>query len=172
MVIKAQDILVALKLSLREPKSSYSEKAADLGMSASEVHAAERRLLEARLLDPHTKEIKHEALLRFLVNGVPYAFAASPKEMTRGIATAWAAPVLADKFAVSTQSPPVWPDPNGTVQGVAVKPLYRSVPTAIKSSPALYELLALVDALRIGRARERKLAEEELKECFKHYARA
>ena len=57
---------------------------------------------------------------------------------------------------------PVWPDRDGAKQGAAVEPLYRSVPFATKNDPALYGLLALVDALRIGRARERRFAEQEL----------
>ena len=55
-----------------------------------------------------------------------------------------------------------WPDPEGDVLGQAVKPLYRSVIIAAKQDPKLHDLLALVDALRLGRARERKIAEMEL----------
>lgn len=51
---------------------------------------------------------------------------------------------------------------DGQVQGVAVKPLYPSVPHAARRDAALYDLLALVDALRLGRARERAMAEKEL----------
>ncbi len=131
-------------------------------MSASEVHAAVRRLGEARLVDPDTHEVRREALHNFLVHGVPYAFPASPKEITRGMLTAWAAPVLSDKISASEQIPPVWPDPEGSVQGASVQPLYVSVPGAARRDPALYDLLALVDALRIGRARERNLAEKEI----------
>jgi hypothetical protein len=40
--------------------------------------------------------------------------------------------------------------------------LYKSVPHAVLRDPALYELLALVDAIRDGRARERNLAERDL----------
>ena len=139
-------------------------------MSASEVHAAERRLIAARLLDSNSHEINRDAFLRFLVNGVPFAFAVAPAEMTRGIPTAWAAPVLENEFSDSNQSPPVWPDPNGKVQGVAIKPLYSSIPKIVQKIPALYDLLALLDALRIGRARERKRAEEELGKRIKNYA--
>jgi hypothetical protein len=139
-------------------------------MSASEVHAAERRLEEARLLQPTAKTINKDAFLRFLVNGVPYAYAVSAKEVTRGMPTAWAAPALSNYFAASNQLPPVWPDPNGSVQGVAIKPLYASVPKVAKANAELYDLLALVDALRIGRARERKLAEQELGERLSAYA--
>lgn len=134
------------------------------------MHAAERRLEAARILEPTEKTINKEAFLRFLVHGVPYAFAVSEKEVTRGMPTAWAAPVLADHFAATNQLPPVWSDPNGRVQGVAVKPLYASAPKAAKQNVEFYDLLALVDALRIGRVRERKLAEQELEERLNAHA--
>lgn len=163
MFTKPQDIVVALKLALAiAPRPSYADLAADLGMSASEVHAAVRRLGEARLLDPETQEVRREALRNFLVHGVPYAFPARSRELTRGLPTAWAAPAMAGKISGGEQIPPVWPDPDGQVQGAAVKPLYSSVPHAARRDPALYDLLALVDALRLGRARERAMAEEEL----------
>lgn len=162
MFTKPQDIVVALKLSLGKPRPSYAELADELGMSASEVHAAVRRLGEAQLLDPQTKEIRREALGKFLVHGVPHAFPARPKEVTRGMPTAWAAPAMVRKFSASEQMPPVWPDPEGKVQGAAVRPLYSSVPHAARRDPELYDLLALVDALRLGRARERTLAEKEI----------
>jgi hypothetical protein len=40
--------------------------------------------------------------------------------------------------------------------------LYQSVPQAVANDQKLYELLALVDAIRDGRARERNLAISEL----------
>ena len=36
-------------------------------------------------------------------------------------------------------------------------PLYKNVPTAARRDPKLYELLALVDAIRDGRARDERL---------------
>ena len=162
MFTKPQDVVVALLLALEQGARTYAELGQTLGMSASEVHAAVRRLREARLIDPETREVRVEALRNFLVHGVPYAFPASQKEITRGMPTAGAAPALADKIRSSDQLPPVWPDPNGKVQGSAVEPLYPSVPGAARRHPMLYELLALVDALRIGRARERGLAEKEI----------
>jgi hypothetical protein len=58
--------------------------------------------------------------------------------------------------------PLVWPDAEGTVRRQAIEPLYRTVPEVARRNPKLYELLALVDALRCGGARERKLAMTEL----------
>jgi DNA-binding Lrp family transcriptional regulator len=172
MFTKPQDIVVALKLSLRAAHLSYAELGRDLGMSASEVHAAVRRLQEARLLDPETKQVRLEAFRNFLVHGVPYAFPVSLKAITRGMPTAWAAPAMSDKISSSDQMPPVWPDPDGKVQGTAVQPLYASVPGAARRDPELYHLLALVDALRIGRARERALAEKEINQRLTHHAHA
>ena len=63
MVTKPQDIVVALKCSLSGARSSYADLGQELGMSASEVHAAVRRLGEANLVDPETKEIRREHCL-------------------------------------------------------------------------------------------------------------
>jgi DNA-binding Lrp family transcriptional regulator len=172
MVTKPQDIVVALKLTLDADHSSYADMGRALGMSASEVHAAVRRLVEARLVDPVTKKVRLIALRNFLVHGLPYAFPATPKEITRGMPTAWASPAMSGKISPSEHLPPVWPDPEGRVQGASVQPLYPSVPGAARRDPKLYDLLALVDALRIGRARERDFAEKELNQRLNSHANA
>ena len=41
-----------------------------------------------------------------------------------------------------------WPDPNGTVRGLALEPLYRTLPKPTKSDHKLHELLALVATIR------------------------
>ncbi|MFO1450352.1 MAG: hypothetical protein U1F61_19485 [Opitutaceae bacterium] len=125
-----------------------------------------RRLEEARLLDPAEKRIRRSPLRKFLIHGVPYAFAARIEGMTRGIPTAWAAPAFAGEFISGDQPPPVWPHPEGRVQGLAVKPLYSSAPHAAKKNGQLYALLAAVDTLRIGRARERTSAEKKIAELM------
>jgi hypothetical protein len=161
MAVKPQDVVVAIKLVASGSAGSFANLAAALGISASEAHAAVRRLGEARLWDPDLKRIHRQALLKFLIHGVPHSFPAALKEATRGMPTAWAAPVFQGRI-VSNEPPPVWPDPEGEVRGQAVKPLYPSVVYAAKQDPKLHDLLALVDALRLGRARERKIAEVEL----------
>ncbi len=159
---KPQDVAIALKLSLASSRPSYAKLAKSLGMSAAEVHAGVLRLVKARLVDPDSQQVNREALAKFLVHGVPHAFPAHLSEVTRGMPTAWAGPAMAGNFEASGQIPPVWPDPNGRVQGAGVEPLYRSVPFAARTDDALYDLLSLVDAIRIGRARERRFAEREL----------
>lgn len=84
--------------------------------------------------------------------------------MTRGLPTSYAAAPLRQHFAKSNEAPPVYkPEPEGTVRGEELAPLYRSVPKAARQDEQLYELLVLVDAVRSGRARERELAVKELR---------
>src|ERR1017187_4205629 len=135
MVTKPQDIIVALKLALGATASGYADLGVALGMSASEVHAAVRRLIQARLIDPETKRVRLEALRNFLVHGVPHAFPANLEEITRGMPTAWAAPAMSGMISSSDQLPPVWPDPEGRVQGTSVQPLYPSAPGAARRDP-------------------------------------
>lgn len=136
-------------------------------MSASEIHAAVRRCAAAGLIEPDSRKPLRKAAEEYLLHGVRYVFPARRGPLARGIPTAYAAPPLAGQIAAD-DLPPVWPDPEGTTKGYALEPLYGSVPMAAKASPKLYELLALVDALRVGRARERKLAEAELKKRLDH----
>lgn len=136
--------------------------AGDLALSPSQVHASLKRLERARLLDPQTGRAPLKAVEEFLVHAVKYAFPAQRGEATRGMPTAYAAPQLIKQIAASGDLPPVWPDPEGTVRGVTLEPLHKIVSKAARKDPVLYELLALVDAIRDGRVRERQLAEKEL----------
>jgi hypothetical protein len=158
MLLKPQDIVLALKLLAEGVDNGYVPLAKSLGMSASETHAGVRRLTEARLLIPGTKRVRRQPLRELLIHGLAYVFPAHLGSVVRGMPTAWAAPVFGGKVVSGEQLPPVWPDPEGTTRGEAVEPLYRSVPGAARRDLALYDLLALVDAIRVGRARERSIA--------------
>ena len=82
--------------------------------------------------------------------------------MTRGVPTSYAAEPLKRYIKAGDEPLPVWPSSNGQIRGTALEPLYPGVPDAVERDSYLYELLALVDAIRDGRARERKIAEREL----------
>jgi hypothetical protein len=71
-----------------------------------------------------------------------------------------AAAPLRQVIALGDEPPPVWPYAAGPKRGTALEPLCKMAPKVALRDPVLYEYLALVDALRHGRARERKLAEE------------
>ncbi len=166
IILKPQDVVVLLKLcgyktSTRPP---YSLIAEELGMSQSEINASVRRLQSAGLINP--KELGELPILaateEFLIHAVKYVFPAQRGHFARGMPTSYAAEPL-NKLLVAGEDPiPVWPDPLGKKKGLSLIPLYRSVPDAARGDQKLYERLAMLDAIRDGGARERKLAEKEL----------
>ena len=166
-MLKPQDLLVALKLwTGRDQKWSYPSLALSLGMSVASVHAAVKGAAAAGFLPGGGLAARPnpDALLEFLVHGAPYVYPVRPGEMTRGVPTAHGAGPLRDLMARSGEPDPVWPDPEGKARGPRLDPLHPSVPRAVATDPALYEILALLDAVRAGRARERQLAIRLLKE--------
>jgi hypothetical protein len=161
--MKGQDVLVVLQLARQGHDvlaATYPQLALALGLSASEAHAAVKRATVAGLLDPE-RRVRRPALLEFLVHGLKYVFPPVRVGVTRGVPTSLAASPLREHFG-EIELPPVWPHPEGTVRGEGIEPLYPSAPSAALRDPKLHEWLALVDAVRAGRARERELAVREL----------
>jgi hypothetical protein len=173
-MLKPQDIFVLLKLVVMGSRPwSYAILAVELGMSSSQVHSAVKRTLAAQLAVRHGEKIMphFRNLEEFLVHGLKYVFWAEHGEMTRGIPTAYAAPPLAELFvSTAAEPPPVWPDPNGEVRGIAFQPLHKLAPQAARADNNLYELLTLVDAVRSGRAREKEIATKKLRMRLERYA--
>lgn len=163
LVLKPQDLYVLLALAaLRNAPSTYPGLAAFAGLSMSEVHGALKRAQQARLLifEEKRPRILVPAFKEFLFHGAKYAFPPMRSEMVAGVPTAHAAPPLNQHIAPSSDPAPVWPSIEGKVRGVGLVPLYPSAPAAALRSAPLYENLALFDALRIGSARERALAQK------------
>jgi hypothetical protein len=168
-MIKGQDILVLLKLLIHkdEPAMAFHRLASELEMSPAEVHQGIKRSEQAGLVwvsqqgRSHEKKVNLVALEEFLLHAAKYVFPPEYGPVTRGLPTSFAAPAF-PKMSAGDELPPVWPDPQGEVRGQALLPLYRSAPGAARRDPLLYEVLALVDALRSGKARERELAKTEL----------
>jgi hypothetical protein len=166
MSLKPQDVVVLIKLLLYGSKRPpYAQIARDLFLSASEVHASVHRAKRARLLGgPDRWETPQKsALEEFLIHGVKYAFPPQRGELTRGVPTGFAAEPLKSRVSAGDEPPPVWPFPEGKTRGYSFAPLYKTVPQAALRDSFLYEMLALIDAIRDGRTRERHIAEEELK---------
>jgi len=164
--LKPQDVCVLLKIvALERAPWSYSQLAYELGMSASEVHAGVKRALEASLmrLDEGWGYPDPTALCEFLVHGLKYVFTPVRGGLTSGIPTAEGASPLCSLLPPSDEPPPVWPDAAGGVRGVEFSPLYKSVPQAAQRDARLYELLALVDAIRGGQSRSQEIAVAELR---------
>jgi hypothetical protein len=161
MNMKPQDVLVVLKLLASEWPGSYAALGKQIGLSASETHAAFQRARQAGLIHPKDRVPNKSAVAEFLLHGLKYTFPGHSGPRTRGMPTIYAAPPLSGEFRSSSSSDediPVWPDPEGNQRGYEFKPLFRSVPLAARNDARLYEWLVLADALRGGRAREREIA--------------
>jgi DNA-binding Lrp family transcriptional regulator len=159
--LRPHDIAVALQLVLK-PGLAYGPLADAVGLSRGEVHNVVKRLTAARLIQADQRKPNVNALLEFLQSGVQYAFPAVLGPPASGVPTAHSAPPLANDI-VDAESV-VWPSLEGHARGASVEPLYRAAPRLAKRNRELYELLALVDALRIGQARERQRAKEILRD--------
>lgn len=161
LVLKPQDFYLLLALvAVKGENQTYPDLAALTGLSMSEVHGALKRAEQARLLAFMDKQprILTPSFKEFLLHGARFVFPAVRGAMVGGIPTGYAAAPLDKLIAPSSDPPPVWPHAEGSARGIALVPLYPSVPAAALRNPVLYENLALFDALRMGNVRERNLA--------------
>lgn len=163
--LKPQDIAVLLGLRLMQnEKFTFAGLAKRVGLSTGEVHASVRRAALSRLallLPQSAPEVIGAALREFLVHGLRYSFPAVLGGVTRGMPTGLEA--TSARGSVGEESlPPVWATAEGSQRGYAIAPLYPAAPDACRADPQLHELLALVDAIRVGSAREREIAIELL----------
>ena len=162
MIARSLDIYALAKLTLEKGTRPYAVVAGELEMSASEFHAAVRRLGHAGLVDPKDWRIRQGAVREFLIHGLRYVFPTGSAGLARGMPTSYAAPPLSGLVSFGKENIPVWPDALGESLGYGIEPLHPSAPKAARKDGRLYEILALIDALREGRNRERLIAREEL----------
>jgi len=161
-VLTAVDIFVILKVVAKRGQPwTQRELTDELSVNPSLVQAALKNAAEAKLYSPIRKLANGTRLEEALVHGAKYFLVPKRGSEVRGMPTAWSAPPLSDMLD-SGGVPLVWPDPKGETRGLSLEPLHPSVPKAAALDPFLYELLALLDTLRVGGARESKLAEKEL----------
>ena len=102
-----------------------------------------------------------QALYDFLQYGLAVVFPVKPGAVVRGIPTAHSTAPLNKE--ISSGEDYVWPFAKGNVRGHGITPLYTTVPQAALDDEQLYALLALADALRVGKIREKNIAVQELK---------
>ncbi len=166
--MRPQDIVVLLKIvALKDTNWRNIDLAYSLQISASEISEVLNRCKIAGLIDANKRKLHLNSFQEFLIYGLKYVFPAEPGAMVRGIPTAHSASPINDHFS-SGSDIYVWPYAKGNQRGQAIEPLYRTLPEIIEQDKSFYELLAIVDTLRVGRVREIKIAAEELKKRLKH----
>lgn len=163
--MQGQDIALLLKLAIQnEPLIQSKSLAESLSISPSEVSKALKRCADAGLvyIAGAEKRVNRSALMEFLSHGLKYTFPPKKGSMVRGVPTAAAAEPLKSRLLDDKEPPAVWPYAQGKVRGISLAPLYLGAPQAALRDPKLYSALALCDAIRSGRTRERNLAAELL----------
>ena len=157
-----------IKESIISDNWTYRQMAEDLYISTSEASAATQRAIKSKLIRISSESEKPEPirgnLEEFIIHATKYIFPPERGSETRGIPTAYASPLFEKLIVQSNDLPPVWADPYGTMRGISISPIYKTVPKAVKKDVDLYELLSIVDTFRLGRPREIEIATYKLLE--------
>lgn len=126
---------------------------------AADLYVADRR--EAHL--PHFEE--------FGIHALRFVAPAQLQALAPGVPAAWAAEPMASAIHSSGEEPPpVWPFERGQIRGQAIEPLHSAAPEAAMDWPELSEILALLDSLRAGDLRVRRVAEDHLTRLLRERA--
>jgi len=164
--LKPQDVVLALKLvagaGTKLPQQALAQA---IHLSSSEVNHGLKRLAACHLFNPREERVIRANLREFLFSGLRYVFPTQLGLFGEGMPTAFSVGPLAKKLRFGDEEGVVWQvagQMKPTARGRVIAPLYRTVPQAAAEDPVLHEYLALVDTLRVGRAREQAMAREEL----------
>ncbi|WP_179401250.1 hypothetical protein [Burkholderia guangdongensis] len=160
------DISMPPQLNLEMDPYSVRGLADATGISKSEISNVLARCYSNGLARSQKRSgspvVNRRELEEFLAYGVRFVFPTKIAGLARGIPTSLTAPIFQGILRSAGDYLPVWPDPHGDTLGLAVEPLYKTVPIAIRKDETLYMLLATVDSIRVGQPRERKLAITQL----------
>src|SRR5262245_40241831 len=137
MSLKAQDVLVVLKLALHDERIPYAELGRQLGLSASQAHSSVQRAAKSGLLFGEPMKVNIEGLIEFLVHGAKYVFPVTRGPVKRGIPTAYSAAPLNERIT-NSEYPLVWAHPEGDTRGETLSPLYKTAPSAALADPELH----------------------------------
>lgn len=157
-MLKAQDIVLALFLTDRPPETQ-SELATALGLSQAEISNSLKRLQESRLVLGDRKVVLPH-LEELCLHGIKYFYPARLGRKAGGVPTVGLAPPLRGEL-LGEETEVVWPSPRGTARATTLEPIHPSAVNAAASSERTYQLLALLDAIRIGGVRAREIASEK-----------
>jgi len=167
--LKPQDVLVACRRALPGgAEMTQKQLAGALCLSPSTVFAALQNLRLAKLLPGQgvTESAARARLYDFLVHGISVVYLPVKTSVTRGIATGIFSPLFRGRFAGAEDVVLVWPYSRGRETGEGLVPLYPSLPLACSRDPELYQLMAAIDVLRVGRVREKDAAATYLEELL------
>jgi len=159
-MLNGNDVLVLLWLAAHPGPWTFRALAQEMKIDVAALHRSVGRLKRAKLVDSD-RQLNRANVEEFLLHGVRYVIPGNLGAEERGIPTAWGVEPLRGSLASSGPTP-VWPSPHGTFRGPTLEPVSEVAVDLAVANPAMSQWLGLVDAIRVGRARERKLASSEL----------
>jgi hypothetical protein len=170
-MLKSQDLVVLARLLLAENRAeptSYPTLSLWTGLSASECHAAVKRLYRAGLTsaalqNPSTFDwhVVRPAAEEFITHAIRYLWPIEPLGEQRGVPTGTAVKGLNEgDSAVYEADRWVWPSAKGTDRGQAIKPLYPTLPEKVGNDSLFHQSLAALDLTRSPLARLRNLGRQ------------
>ena len=166
--MRPQDIVVLLKIVALKHNDWYNaDLSQSLKISQSEISEVLNRCQIAGLIDSKKRKVNINSLIEFLVYGLKYVFPAEPGAMVKGVPTAHSASPI-NQHISSGDDLYLWPYAKGTHRGQAIEPLYKTLPEIVQEESLFYELLTLVDTIRVGRVREKKIAVDELEKRLRY----
>ena len=155
--MKPQDLVVLTKLiAINDLDYTQMSLSQMLYMSQSEISGSISRSTYAGLLMNKGREVNRKLFFDFIKYGLAVVFPQHPGAIVRGTVTAHSAHPL--DMEIVSEEKYVWPYAKGRSRGQSIAPLYPTVPKAVVLDTYLHEILALMDAVRVGRVREKNMA--------------
>jgi hypothetical protein len=145
-------------LSSEEEIFTLRGLAAMLHVDHTLVHRALKRAENADLYRESSRQVNLANFEELAIHAARFIAPARLGALTRGLPAAWAAePISGLIHQAQSEPPPVWPSSLGIARGQALEPLHRAAVQASQDAP-LAALLAIIDSLRAGDVRVRKVA--------------
>jgi len=141
--------------------------AARLYVDHTLVHRALKRVEDAGLYNETSKQVNLANFEELAIHAARFIAPARLGALTRGLPAAWAAePISKLIHQAQGEPPPVWPSALGIARGQALAPLHPAAVQASQDVP-LVALLAIIDSLRAGDVRVRKVAATALRNTLR-----
>lgn len=155
-------MLAELSLQTKGALWTQAALATKLGLSQPSIHRSLAQLERSGLWKGQA--VQRSGFHDLIVHGIRYVYPPELGAPTRGLATAHAGAGLSE--LLSSPQVYVWPLEDADSFGPALVPLHPTVPRVALRDEAFHELMALIDVFRVGRARERQLADTRLAELM------